>query len=189
MFVITCWKLWKRRCCILLQDDYVERDDFLPQCIQFKDEIAATEILKTGSRGSNLGIHCWKKPDQNWVKVNADGAMRGTMGMVATGEVVRDDHGNWIRGFSRSIGFCIALNAELWVLHDTLLIAWDMEFRKVETETDCRTIVELLNNSPRERDDSATVTMIQALLLRDWEAKVKYTHREANMVADKRRNG
>ncbi|KAE8736038.1 hypothetical protein F3Y22_tig00000218pilonHSYRG00238 [Hibiscus syriacus] len=127
----------------------------------------------------------WNKPEQNWVKANADGAMGGALGTAAAGGVMCDHHGNWIRGFSRSIGICNALKVELWALHDILVMVWSMGFRKVEVESDCKTAVSLINNRSSGMDGCTIVKLIKDLLAREWEVKVSYSCRETNMVADK----
>ncbi|KAE8669634.1 hypothetical protein F3Y22_tig00112226pilonHSYRG00037 [Hibiscus syriacus] len=126
----------------------------------------------------------WMKPAQSWVKANADGAMGGAFGMATAGGVLRDHHGTWIRGFSRIIGICCALKAELWALHDILVMAWNMGFRRVEVETDCMTAVKLINDRSCGRDGCTIVRMIKDVLAREWEIVVKFSHRETNMVAD-----
>ncbi|KAE8698172.1 hypothetical protein F3Y22_tig00110602pilonHSYRG00285 [Hibiscus syriacus] len=99
LFIIVCWKLWKRRCSILLDSAYVEQTDFLAECFRFKESIASTLIEDPRKNVGNKLSNRWKKPAENWVKANADGAMGGELGMAAAGGVLRDHHGNWIRGF------------------------------------------------------------------------------------------
>ncbi|GMJ08303.1 hypothetical protein HRI_004499500 [Hibiscus trionum] len=66
----------------------------------------------------NHGRDPWKG-----VKENSDGAMRSHDNMVAASGLIRDSRGNWIFGFTRSLGRCSILVAELWVVHDILMHA------------------------------------------------------------------
>nr|POE99931.1 putative ribonuclease h protein [Quercus suber] len=54
----------------------------------------------------------WEKPDLNWFKLNIDGSSIGNPGK-AGGGIIRNQHGNWVRGFARSIGIASSVVAEL----------------------------------------------------------------------------
>ena len=38
----------------------------------------------------------WEKPPVGWMKLNTDGSVFGSLGVVGCGRVIRDDSGNWI---------------------------------------------------------------------------------------------
>ncbi|KAE8710001.1 hypothetical protein F3Y22_tig00110328pilonHSYRG01064 [Hibiscus syriacus] len=116
-------------------------------------------MRQNGNRISQREEPCWKKPELGWVIANVDGAMGGSLEMVAEGGVIRDSDGNWIRGFARSNG--------------------------VEVENDYSVAVESLNAASQEGRDCGIVMRMRGLLLREWETRVQFTHREANMVADR----
>ena len=46
-----------------------------------------------------------------------------TLGKARRGGLIRDSMGNWIKGFSRSVGFATSIIAEFWALRDGLLLA------------------------------------------------------------------
>ncbi|KAK5831866.1 hypothetical protein PVK06_015665 [Gossypium arboreum] len=56
---------------------------------------------------------------------------------IATG-LLRDAEGGWIRGYCRRVGVCSAIRAELWAIHNRLLIAWREGIMKVLLESDSR---------------------------------------------------
>ncbi|KAE8663476.1 hypothetical protein F3Y22_tig00112959pilonHSYRG00027 [Hibiscus syriacus] len=95
-----------QECSILLDSSYVEQSDFLAKRFSFKESIVSTLIENLGRSDMDKAIDRWRRPAPNWIKANADRAMRGALGMAAVGGVLLDHHGNWIRGFSRSIGIC-----------------------------------------------------------------------------------
>lgn len=73
---------------------------------------------------SKVGILVrWTKPLTRWHKLNIDGTTFGNPGKVGGGGLIRISHGNWIKGFSRSIGYTTSLMAELWALRDGLNLA------------------------------------------------------------------
>ncbi|KAE8672002.1 hypothetical protein F3Y22_tig00111877pilonHSYRG00338 [Hibiscus syriacus] len=102
---------------------------------------------------------------------HADGAVGGQMKMAAAAGVLRDDQGRWISGFARSLGICLALSAELWAIHDSLSLAWNLGFRRIEMETDCAMAVKILKNNSRLERNGAITLLIYKLLKRDWEVK------------------
>uniref|UniRef100_A0A7N2LDM8 RNase H type-1 domain-containing protein n=1 Tax=Quercus lobata TaxID=97700 RepID=A0A7N2LDM8_QUELO len=53
----------------------------------------------------------WNKPPPAWCKLNTDGASLGNPGK-SRGGIIRDSVGNWIKGFSRSIGITTSITAE-----------------------------------------------------------------------------
>ncbi|KAK8561594.1 hypothetical protein V6N12_048658 [Hibiscus sabdariffa] len=62
-FSVICWQLWKRRCNLLFNDLYVERDDFLDSCSRLASEyIAHHSIGNSGLNQSNSAMILWKKP-------------------------------------------------------------------------------------------------------------------------------
>ena len=46
----------------------------------------------------------WEKPAVGWKQLDTDGSVFCSFGRVGCGGVVRDEHGNWIVGFTRYIG-------------------------------------------------------------------------------------
>lgn len=51
----------------------------------------------------SLGIKvCWSKPSATWVKVNVDGAAKGSTRHAGAACVLRDHKGNWITGTARN---------------------------------------------------------------------------------------
>ncbi|KAL4383133.1 hypothetical protein GQ457_15G003950 [Hibiscus cannabinus] len=65
----------------------------------------------------------WDCPPDEWVKINNDGAVVGRLNLATIGGVLRNNVGAWIFYFSRGIGYCSVLLAELWTVHNALLYA------------------------------------------------------------------
>ncbi|KAK8631589.1 hypothetical protein V6N13_028372 [Hibiscus sabdariffa] len=86
----------------------------------------------------------WSPPPMGWVKLNSDGASSLIDGNAACGGVLRDYHSAWVRGFSKFVGRCLALEAELWGISTRLKIAWDMGFRQLVVETDSMDAIAVL---------------------------------------------
>jgi len=63
-------------------------------------------------------------PVDGWVKLNCDGACKGNEELAGYDRLLHQPDGKWIKGFSRKIGACDALHAEMWGLYVRLDMAW-----------------------------------------------------------------
>ena len=71
----------------------------------------------------------------------------GNPGKASGGRVIRDCHGDWVKGFSRSIGHTTSVMAEWWALRDGLNLAIQLGISQLEIELDAKVIVEMLQNT------------------------------------------
>ena len=76
-----------------------------------------------------------------------DGTSCGNPSKVGSGGVIRDCHGGWVKGFSRSIGHTTSVMAEWWALCDGLILAIHLGINQLEVEFDTKVIVEMLNSA------------------------------------------
>ncbi|KAE8657603.1 hypothetical protein F3Y22_tig00116989pilonHSYRG00686 [Hibiscus syriacus] len=115
-----------------------------PYPIAYGNRLMADENPEMKRSKNGRSDYRWCKATRGGVKVNADGVLGGSPRMDAVGGVLRDDQGKWIFSFDRSLGICTALMAELWVIHDSLVHAWNLRFRKIDLENDCTRAVDML---------------------------------------------
>ncbi|KAE8676972.1 hypothetical protein F3Y22_tig00111565pilonHSYRG00006 [Hibiscus syriacus] len=97
-------------------------------------------------------------------------------------------NGAWLFGFSRSLGVCSVLNAELWEIHTVLAHAWEFGTRQIIMESDsanCAMTVQLINQTTKGDAGNTIVVLIRELLNRSWVSKVNHISREMNRVADR----
>ena len=87
----------------------------------------------------------WEKPINGWRKLNVDGAFMGNPGMVGGGGILRDEEGNWLRGFARRIGIANSFTTELWALYDGLMLCNQLNVQAVNIELDAKSIVDAIN--------------------------------------------
>ncbi|KAK9029784.1 hypothetical protein V6N11_026886 [Hibiscus sabdariffa] len=80
----------------------------------------------------------WKPLEQGWICLNVDGAVSLQFGVGAIGGLARNSLGEWLVGFSKTLGHSDALRAELWAIYDGLKLAWDCGFRRLLVQSDCR---------------------------------------------------
>ena len=55
----------------------------------------------------------WIAPLMNWYKVNSNGSSLGNPGLAGEGGLIRNDRGEWIRGYVRAIGSTTSAAVEL----------------------------------------------------------------------------
>ncbi|KAG8472042.1 hypothetical protein CXB51_036117 [Gossypium anomalum] len=140
-------------------------------------------------------------PPAGWITINCDGAVKGAEEKANAGGLLRDRRGTWIVGYSRTIGVCSVLTAELSGIMNRLLVAWDMGFRKVQVECEmrlqfeCLSMVErtyaLFKEEPRFyllKPPAAVRTVLDkdgvggSLLIANFMEARKYTWRSAKLA-------
>ncbi|KAL4378618.1 hypothetical protein GQ457_02G035470 [Hibiscus cannabinus] len=185
-FAVFCWLLWKDRCSVVIGSDFNPKDDLLFRGNRLVDECfqGATNRLMV-SRHEQASTPTWCLPIPGWVKGNVDAFVNTNTGQAAIGGLIRDACGDSVVGFTRPIGRCSALVAELWALHDMLHYAWNRGFRKVLIETDCLEVIRILQRSSPSLSSTGLVASIMYLTALTWELVIRHVPRSGNTLADK----
>ncbi|GAU50441.1 hypothetical protein TSUD_409510 [Trifolium subterraneum] len=128
----------------------------------------------------------WPFPDPGQYALNVDGSSFGNPGISGYGGLIRDDKGNWIRGFSGHVEFTDSLHVELLAILQGLLVAWEIEnIKYVSVRSDCRIALSLITGStPQPHQYSQIIDQIKELISRDWLISFVYTQKESNQCAD-----
>ncbi|KAK7268446.1 hypothetical protein RIF29_21144 [Crotalaria pallida] len=138
---------------------------------------------KTSKCKSNIG---WRFPAEGWVKVNTHGRAKQN-DQARCGGLIRGTDGEWLRGFSMSLGSCPNVDAEIWGLYHGLLMAWNLQFTRVIIETDSFIAVQLLvyvlTITNKVDKCPNPIALCHELIQRDWEVKVQHIFREGNVCA------
>ncbi|KAK8510248.1 hypothetical protein V6N11_000540 [Hibiscus sabdariffa] len=148
-FAVFCWLLWKDRCTAVFDSGNAPTEDILTRGLRLALEYSSVFAGAPGQVSLDTVLQSWLRSPLGWVKVNADASVNLADGKAAIGCVIRDDHGDWIRGFARNVGRCSILFAKLWAVHDSLVQAWSLDFRRVIIETDYLEILRILTRSSR----------------------------------------
>ena len=96
----------------------------------------------------------WDRPSVNWVKVNCDGSWNPNIQHAGAGGVIRNSNENWISGFEVNCENCAIERAELWDIRSGLQLAWDLDLRKVELESDSATSIDMISKGVSSRHPS-----------------------------------
>ena len=89
----------------------------------------------------------WEKPPLGWKKLNTDGSVIGCMERAGCWGVVRDEHWNWVAGYTRHVGAINSFAAELYGLRDSLLLCSSLNISCLIVEIDAKVIVDVIKNS------------------------------------------
>ena len=153
----------------------------------------AKEVLEAGkhvnmSRRQGERVErmiAWIPPMGEWVKVNTDGACRGTIGLATAGGVLRDGSGHWLGGFSFNIGVCTVPLAKLWGVYYGLYMAWERRCVRLELEVDSELVLGFLKDGIIDSHPlSFLVRLCHDFISRDWVVRISHVYREANRLAD-----
>ena len=127
----------------------------------------------------------WERPQARWACLNTDGAVVGNPGQAGCGGLIRNEHGEWLGGFSWSDGCSNSFMAELWGLRDGINLCNEMQLSAVDVQLDAKAVVQLLSNS-------SNVNICALPLLDDCRqlisqidhVRIRHCFREANIWAD-----
>ncbi|KAK9000224.1 hypothetical protein V6N11_080727 [Hibiscus sabdariffa] len=126
----------------------------------------------------------WKPPEQGWICLNVDGVVSLQSGVGAIGGLARNSLGEWLVGFSKTLGHSDALRAELWAIYDRLKLVWDCGFRRLLVQSDCRQAIDLICSAEANSSALSLVRAITRLRRMDWEVAIIWTPRDANRASD-----
>ncbi|KAE8664333.1 hypothetical protein F3Y22_tig00112800pilonHSYRG00027 [Hibiscus syriacus] len=123
LFGILLWRIWKNRCKFIFTGVSWSSEATLKAAQAWARPIfTRTSNLpnNTNQKSRNPG---WIPPCAGTFKPNTDGAFNPSSKAAGGGGLIRNNNGEWIVGYSRNIGHCSGLQAELWALLDGLHLA------------------------------------------------------------------
>ncbi|XP_019181390.1 PREDICTED: uncharacterized protein LOC109176414 [Ipomoea nil] len=184
-FVYILWLLWKARNNLIFN----QKRDTVVQIVGTARSMALeARCYIVNNKGSVHGQHkwvSWSNPQPGWVKLNTDGAMKSNTGMASADELIRDDHGRWVKGFVTKVGLTDSFSAELWGLREGLQLCLEEGLDRVWVELDSAAVVAILNGGFKQRDALDTlISDCLHLLDRIPNHRVSHIEREGNKCAD-----
>ncbi|KAE8698092.1 hypothetical protein F3Y22_tig00110602pilonHSYRG00119 [Hibiscus syriacus] len=118
---------------------------------------------------STASPHQLDSPPFLWIALNIDGALCSGTKIATIGGLLRDSSGHWLGGFNRIIGSSNDLQAELWVIHSDLCLAWDLGYRLIQIRSDRQKAIAIINDPNALSCQLPLVRVISLLKLRIWE--------------------
>ncbi|KAM3713747.1 hypothetical protein ACJW31_01G279800 [Castanea mollissima] len=125
-------------------------------------------------------------PTTNWFKLNLDGSSMGNPGLAGGGGLlIRNERGEWIKGYARAIGITTSVAAELWALRDGIHLCSALKLPAVKFELDSKLVVDLMK---KELDNPNGLDVLVTDCRESMKAipyvRIQHCYREANKCAD-----
>ncbi|KAF7821450.1 ribonuclease H [Senna tora] len=189
MFVVTSWLIWKQRRDWIFNDKHdnsvMLHYKILNSLKAYEEASRVTRLAEANTRAFKDINVSWKPPPPGFVKLNVDGSFWQQTNSVGCRGVIRDSNGNWLAGFSRSLGRGNSLLAELWGFKTGLQLAWNRGFQNIVLEGDCKMAIDLIS---RDQDTAyplfLIISEIRVLMSKFCIFSLKHVFREGNRVAD-----
>ncbi|KAF7828673.1 ribonuclease H [Senna tora] len=151
-----------------------EIDDAACSILDHQDNVARKEVLVA-----------WEKPPKGWVKLNSDGAVKGSDGNAGCGAIIRDHNGSWVAGVVRSLWECSVLKSEAWGMFEPIHLALSLNLKRIVVEADSKCLVDgILKGRNINFEVSGIIDEIFILLQQFDEWKVQHKWREGNNCVD-----
>jgi len=127
----------------------------------------------------------WLPPSSNWVKLNSGGSSMGNTGLAGGGGLIRNERGEWLKGYARAIGITTSVVAELWALRDGIRLCSALKLPAIIVELDSKLVVDLLN---KELDNPNGIDVLVTDCRESLKAlpcvRIQHCFQEANKCAD-----
>ena len=184
LFPFAVWTFWLHRNCIAFDNPHQHKD------LKRETMAKASEFLYLGMTEKHNPVKAkiqvqWLPPPVNWVKLNSDGSSMGNPGLAGGGGLIRNERGEWIKGYARAIGITTSVAAELWALRDGICLCSALNFPAVIVELDSKLVVDLLN---KELDNPNGIDVLVSDCRESLKAipcvRIQHCYREANKCAD-----
>ena len=143
-------------------------------------------VIDKPNKNSRTNIQVKRtKPSMGWLKLYTDGSVVGNLGIAGGGGLIRNENGDWVMRFARSLGITSGVMAELWALKDGLTLASQLRIADICVELDVELIVVLLNNySINNFMLEPLLGDCRTLLKKFHSTTIQHISRKANQCAD-----
>lgn len=138
MLAYSCWMIWKCRCEFVHGGSKIDVERTI-QGIRFLvsewTSNQGNEMVIKASKEKDVG---WKKPEEDFVKINYDASLKLPCFSAGIGVIVRDEEARMIDGANFIINASSVLAAEASALKCGVKLAVEKDYRNVTFEMDSR---------------------------------------------------
>lgn len=197
-FAITLWWNWRWRNLLTFgraQDIPVDVGSFLAKKVEENERALNSNTLNIMAPNISRGLRReifirWIAPPMDWVALNTDGAAKGSPGEAGGGGILRDNRGNFLRGFSANLGTCTAYKAELLAAEKGLEMALEVGVQKLILQMDNKACIESLLNPDYHGGECFHILNNCRRIINSFGCNFNSFHcfREGNRVADRLAN-
>jgi len=119
------------------------------------------------------------------VQLNSNGSSLGNPGRASGGGLIRNDKGEWIKGYARAIGHTTSVAMELWALRNDIRLCISLKLATVIPEIDVKLIVELMQKEDCNQNSNDALARDCKSGLREIPlVKIQHCYHEANKCVD-----
>ena len=105
----------------------------------------------------------------------------GNPGLAGGGGIIRNDKGEWVKGFTRAIGSTTSVATELWTLRDGIRLCITLKLPMVEIELDSKLVMDLMKKEPDHPNGIDVLVADCRKFLKDIpQVRTSHCYREAN---------
>ena len=127
----------------------------------------------------------WLPPPINWLKLNSDGSSMGNPRLAGGGGLIRNEIGEWVRGYARAIGCATSVAAKLWALRDGIRLCISLKILALVIELDAKLVIDLSKKDVENLNGiSVLVADCREGLKKIPLDRIQHYYREANKCAD-----
>ncbi|XP_038993192.1 uncharacterized protein LOC120116867 [Hibiscus syriacus] len=119
----------------------------------------------------------WSPPTLHDFCLNVDGGVSPSTGIAYIAYLLRDNRGNWVMGFKKTVGFVQPLCAELWALHTSLQFALQIQSNGMEA-------LKLIQVPLASSSSIPLVRSISNMIGKHWLISFNWVLRDANKPTD-----
>uniref|UniRef100_A0A2N9IHI9 Reverse transcriptase domain-containing protein n=1 Tax=Fagus sylvatica TaxID=28930 RepID=A0A2N9IHI9_FAGSY len=188
IFPVLIWTIWTGRNKWVMEHIPLDIPSIIHRTKTITTELCFNLPRKEPNNNIETILVNWKPPPPNFFKLNTDGSVTGNPGPAGAGGIIRDHTGNWVKGFSRKIGNTNSLAAELWGLRDGLVLAQELNIKRLIIELDAKAILDLVQTanltSLSYHPYGALISDCRSLIQAFEETRLQHTYREGNATAD-----
>ncbi|KAK9013943.1 hypothetical protein V6N11_005118 [Hibiscus sabdariffa] len=194
LFGLILWNLWLRRNAVAFCVINESHESVFEASLRLQREclvapgrvwlpIYGSGVATAVSRVNRLAVR-WRRPPEEWCKLNCDEAVVTSSGYSTCGGVIRNAAGDWLIGFSRKLGICSVIESELWGIYEGLLVAWSLGLVRLIVEVDSSNAINLIRQYKEGQAALALVPNIVSLINRRRSIELSHVMRKGNKLAD-----
>jgi hypothetical protein len=188
VMVVTCWHIWQARNDAMNNEAVLHPSRVASKVLAFVEMIVAYLFKETKLRDAQaLVTPCWSPPPNGVICVNVDVALFPTEQRMGWGAVLWDHNGHFILCVREGLsGLPVPELAEAITARCALMVTKDHGVARVELVSDCKSLIQRINSSTKDRSVVGTVVADIKLLARDFEScSFTFSSRKTNVVAHK----
>ncbi|KAE8683767.1 hypothetical protein F3Y22_tig00111191pilonHSYRG00237 [Hibiscus syriacus] len=180
LFSSIVWQAWKQRNAFIFKSHTSAQDCLLHQSISWAKHYYASRTCGDATLSAPDKSVQWNPPLLHWICLNCDGAVSQVSKFGAAGGIFRNHTSEFLLAFNKQLGIFSVTHAELWSIHEGLILAWVNGFKSNIIQIDNADV----HFATVIYDPFLSSTIYRCFYAKAWFIDFVLIRREANMAAD-----